>query len=376
MDVGLDGPALDRLIKAAEASESDSLLLVKDGRIVVERSFGRRHGPIDTWSVTKSVASLAVLALIADGKIASLDVPLSTFFPEFARGDKAAVTLRHVLTHASGIAHGVKDAKRLNAQKDRLAFVRRLPVKTAPGTRFSYNNEASQLLAGVVKEASGVSFDKYVTKRIFEPIGVDEPGWARDRSGGIQTYYGLRLRARDLARIGLLLLHHGRVGERVVLPEHLVRQAAAPSATNLSYGLLFWRRSNLVQVDDVASRIPEGDLLAPFAGRVFRSEVEYFDIVTKELGVKQPKQLVEMHSTKSRVLRELPGEVGFYAVGGLGQRLAIYPSAGIVAVRQHRRRPGDDSRKSIVSWRSFYTDVEALDPKLARPRIGGPVSKD
>ena len=355
-DVGLDGPGIDRLIGEAIASRSDALVVIKDDKIIVERSFGQPQGPLETRSVTKSVASLAVLALVADGHIASLDVPLSTFFSEFEQGDKAAITLRHVLTHASGLTHAKTDADRLNAQSDRLAYARRLRVETPPGTRFSYSNEASQLLAGVIDRAAGEPFDSYVTRRILAPIGVHGVEWKHDRSGKVQTYYGLRLRARDMARIGLLLLHEGRHEGRRILPAELVRAAAASSATSLSYGLLFWRRSNLTQIEAEPAKL---------ASRIFRTEGEYFQALGSTVGASERNRHITRHRSGDWVLRELTGgDIGFYAVGGLGQRLAIYPRASIVAVRQHRRRA--DSSEARVAWRGFFDAVEALDRTIAR----------
>ena len=91
--------------------------------------------------------------------------------------------------------------------------------------------------------------------------------------------------------------------------------------------------------------------------------------MAEELGPVESHKLIDLHRSGTKLLRERAGgQVGFYAVGGLGQRLAIYPRAGIVAVRQHRQRPGDDQRKSLVAWRDFYDHVEALDPELARPK--------
>ena len=306
-EVSLDGALIDQLVAKAVASDSDTLLLIKNGRIVVERTFDRPRGPIETRSITKSVASLAVLALVADRKIASLDEPLSTFFPEFARGKKAAITLRHVLTHCSGLAHGRRTANRLNQQTDRLAYVRALPVDKAPGSRFSYSNEAAQLLSGVIEHAAGMPLDEYVNQRLFKPIGVRQAHWARDHAGGVQAYYGLRLSARELARIGLLLLNGGRFGEREILPRRLVRAAVAPSASNLSYGLLFWRRSNLLQIENVGTQVPHLSALEGLAGRIFRTEADYFAAMAKLLGSRRYASSAVPHSAASSKLLSICG---------------------------------------------------------------------
>lgn len=360
-DAGFDGRAVDALIAAAIASESDSLLVIHDGRVIVERTFGRPRVPLETRSFTKSIACLAVLALIADGRIASVDVPLSTYFSEFASGQKALVTLRHVLTHSTGLSHGLTDADALTAQADRLSYARGLPVTTPPGTRFSYSNEATQLLSGIIAQASGKNAEEYVRERIFTPLGITHYEWKRDRSGGVQTYYGLQLTARDMAKVGLLLLDEGTFQGREIIPRELVRQAVAPSAVSLSYGWLFWRRSDLVQTPDRAAD------LAPFDGKVFRAEEEYFTEIASLVGAKGRDRVASLHRSGTAVLVERPGsDHGFYGVGGFGQRLAVYPRARIVAVRQHRRGPNDKKKEAKVTWRAFFTAVEAISPALAR----------
>ena len=202
-EVLVDGSALDRLSAAAQRAQSDSLIVIKDHRLVLNRRFGSAPGPIETRSATKGIAALAVLALIADGKIRSLEEPLATFFPEFGSGAKRDITLRQVMSHSSGLRHATTDADALNAQSDRLAYARALPVSTPPGTAFSYSNEATQLLTGVIATAAGEATESYVKRRLFEPLGIVNFNWKRDRAGTVQTYYGLELEAEDLARIGL-----------------------------------------------------------------------------------------------------------------------------------------------------------------------------
>lgn len=319
VELGVDGAAVDALIRGARASDSDALLVVKDGRVLVERTFGRPKGLIETRSMTKSLAALAVVALVADGAIRSLDAPLSTWFPEFATGDKASITLRHVLTHTSGLAHG-SDADALGAALDRAAYARSRAVVSTPGSRFSYSNEATQLLAPIIAHASGVPADVFVRERLFEPLGITDHAWARDRSGAPQTYYGARLHARDLTTIGLLLLDGGAWRGQQLLPPDRVAAISRPSAANPHYGLLFWLRHQ-------GSRTAMGHLEPP----------------------KGP-------------------QIGYFAVGGLGQRLAIYPASRLVAVRQHRRRGRDPGYEKRVTWNAFFDHLEPLlEPPAERP---------
>jgi len=196
------------LVDAAQTSQSDALLVWERGLLLTERYFGQARGPIALMSITKSIVSLAIGLLIVEGKIPSVDVSLSDFHAEWRDSPYAGITLRHVLTHSSGLQHN-ESAAELEAQADRTFYALHRPLLLPPGSSVSYNNEAVQLLSPVVEMASGYSLDQYVARRIFDPLGIDEWSWKRDKAGTPLAYSGLSLGARDLLRIGRWLLQPG-----------------------------------------------------------------------------------------------------------------------------------------------------------------------
>ena len=200
-DAKFGGDALDLLIQEALKRDTDALLILRDGKVVCERYFGRKPDPCYLMSVTKFFSAIAIAMLHDEGKIPSLDAPLSTWFPEWAEGDKAKVTLRHVLTHTSGIEHG-DTAEALNQQPDRLAYVLKARLAKPPGEQWSYNNDAIMLLSGIIAQAAGKQADDYLKEKLFEPLGIKEWDWRRDGAGNAVTYADLRMTARDLARVG------------------------------------------------------------------------------------------------------------------------------------------------------------------------------
>lgn len=348
-DVDLDGPALDALLRRAAETGSDALVVVRGGRVVVETA---PRGPIETRSLTKSVAALAVIALVADGAIPSLDEPLSRWLPAL-RGEPGP-TLRHLLTHSTGLAPGA-DIAALNAAEDRVAYAAALPRVGAPGARFRYSNEGAQLLSAVVAAAAGRPIDEYLRARVLRPIGVTSDAWTRDRAGNVMTYYGLALDARDLARVGLLLAGGGRFEGRSILPEHLVRELHAPSAVHPGFGLLFWLRVPL----GLAPSAPAA--LAPLRGRTFADEEAFLREASPLLAAAERAALRQDLLRAGGPLAAAGAVRGFDAQGALGQYLAVYPADRLVVVRQHRNRrdPSSDAR---VTWRAFFDDVEALLP--------------
>jgi CubicO group peptidase (beta-lactamase class C family) len=298
-EVGLDAARVQALIDEAAKSGSSSLLLVKDGRVVVERYFGQPHGAIETMSVTKSIVSLAIGLLVADHRIDSVDQPLSTWLPEWAEGPKSRVTLRHVLTQTTGLDHQ-QAAGRLAREHDQVAYARALPLALEPGAKFSYNNEATELLSAVVAAAAGEPLDSFVRRRLLGPLGVTDAPWEKDDAGAPMAYTGLALGARDLANLGRMLANDGRWNDRAVVPAAWIREATTPSAANDAYGLLWWLRRG------------EGD---------------------------RP--------------------LGFYADGWLGQVLAVYPAWRLVAVRQHRAIEFTEEENEAYGFRRFLSLTEA-----------------
>ncbi len=373
--LGFDGSALDLLLEAASETQSDSLLILKDGKVVVERYFGKPRTPIETMSMTKSIVSIVIGILLGEGKIASVDAPLSTWLPDWKKGAKAKVTLRHVLTHTSGLEHR-QGAAVLNQQADRSAFVRKSAVTEEPGARFSYNNEATQLLADVVLAAAGVPLDVYAKEKLFTPLGITELSWDKDQAGNVQTFYGLDLTARDLARLGRLLLARGRHGERQLVPEGWVTESTS-AAPNVPYhGLLWWIRQSkghvALSTERLDALLAEGftaaDALRPLIGRQFSSIAGAWLEIGSRLDTDARAALAAVLTEQNAPLVQQPGPtIGFAADGWLGQQLIVLPARNVVAVRQHRA-PADGSADDAYNKKhGFFQLVHLLDRAIPSP---------
>lgn len=378
--------AIDRLIDAAEATHSDSLLVIKDKKVIVERYFGQKREPIgdgephriETMSVTKSFASLAIGFLLADKKIPSLDAPLSRWFPDFAKDPKKAkITLRHVLTHTTGIDHK-PTATVMNHAEDRLAYVRALPVVDEPGTRFSYNNEATQLLSEVIAKSAGKPIDVYLDEKLFKPLGIRDWSWEKDKKGNVETYAGLALGARDLAKIGEMLLARGRYEDREILPESWVATSTGPSRPDMSWiGLLWWVENEgpyFVQSEkSLKSYAPSLDpaiatKLAPLHARKLETRAAYWIEAGALLSASERAAfLANLRDDRSPFAIEPAKPVGFRADGWLGQYLVVFPDQGVVAVRQHRMPSNvTDEENEKNGFHSFARLVRAVGSAPAR----------
>lgn len=185
---------LDALImKAVTLGQPGLAVLVKkDGQILVEKGYGVRkingvaHITPDTdfrlASVTKQFTAMAVMLLVRDGKL-RYDAALTEIFPEFpAYGN--AITVRHLLTHTSGLPdyEDLMDrveksgGKRWSAERqihdeEVLALLEKeTRGKFAPGTSWAYSNSGYVVLGLIVAKVSGVSYPEFLEQRIFAPL--------------------------------------------------------------------------------------------------------------------------------------------------------------------------------------------------------------
>ena len=178
---------IDTLMQAYEGDvPGASVLVLRDGKAVVRRAWGladleartpaRPSTNYRLASVSKQFTAAAILLLVQDGKI-GLDDPVRRWLPALPHAT-AAVTLRHLLTHTSGVVDyedllgedwqgQILDAGvlRLLERADRTYF--------APGSAYRYSNSAYALLSLVVERASGMPYADFLRARIFAPLGMD-----------------------------------------------------------------------------------------------------------------------------------------------------------------------------------------------------------
>ncbi|WP_432041839.1 serine hydrolase domain-containing protein [Streptomyces cadmiisoli] len=146
----------------------------------------------DLWdlaSVTKPIVGLAVMALVDRGVI-TLDHTVGTHLPTYRRGDKEDLTIRHLLTHTSGIPGQVPLYRDHPTRTALLDAVRLLPVTTRPGTRVEYSSQGFIVLGLIAEAASGQPLDSLVNRLVCEPLGMKHtffrPG-ARWRARAVAT---------------------------------------------------------------------------------------------------------------------------------------------------------------------------------------------
>ncbi len=247
-------------IRSGLHGDIHSLLVVRNGALVWEEYFGgSNQEELHTLqSVTKSFTSAAIGIAIAREDIAGVETPILDFFPDYPEPDnlddrKRAIRLKHLLTMRSGTDyHENGDDSphlRLNATKtgwDRFYLDR--PMVRDPGSTFQYDSGGVILLSAILQRRTGLHADNYLEEHLFGKLGITEAQWFRNDEMHPHTGGGLFLRARDVAKFGLLYLRQGRWQDEQVVPRGWVEESfreqvdlrymGRPFITG--YGYLWW----------------------------------------------------------------------------------------------------------------------------------------
>ncbi len=217
---------------ANEFGNIDSMLVIRNGRIVYEKHYKRDYSDLNDelgqepglynyhdpdWhpyyqrgelhtmqSVTKSVTSALIGIAIGRGEIAGLDVPVLDFLDDYEIADldewKRSMTLRDLLTMKAGIAWDedtlpytdpANSCAGMESSDDWIQFVIDQPMSCQPGTVFNYNSGASLLLSQIIRKSTGKHVDEYAEEHLFGPLGITNYAWKKTPTGHPDTEGGL-----------------------------------------------------------------------------------------------------------------------------------------------------------------------------------------
>ena len=290
-DVGFDPDALADLVALIDSNVSypniHAVLIEHKGRLVFEHYWPGEdgelgyveHGPNtlhDIRSISKSVTSL-LLGIALDKSAANVvHRPIDSYFPE--RGESFRklnkITLHHILTMTAGLAWNEtiapyddnNDYIQLLTSDDPLGYVLAKEVRETPGTRWNYNSGLTDLTAGIIESLTGKSLLDYAHSMFFDSLNITEFEWWRPPAWPTNSFpsaaAGLRLRARDLAKFGSLVLNNGKWQGRQIVPEAWVSTSTARHVNTVNeqngYGY-FWFHGELISGQTVITASGWGD---------------------------------------------------------------------------------------------------------------------
>lgn len=235
------------------------LLILKNGRICLEHyEFG--NDLRTRWismSMAKSISTTLVGAAIHDGFIGSVEEPLTQYLPELAGGGYDGVSIRHLLQMTSGVQW---DDTHTDAASERrcmlelqiaqrpgeiLRYVAAQPRVAASGTVWNYSTGETHVVGALVRAATGRWLADYLSAKIWSPFGMEaDATWWLEAPQGLEVAgSGISATLRDYGRFGQFVLADGVAGDRRVLPEGWLREAAGPrqvGGRQVDYGYMWW----------------------------------------------------------------------------------------------------------------------------------------
>ena len=262
---------------AAKAAPGAVVLVGRGDQTVYEKAYGSRATVpstepmtldtiFDVASLTKVVATTtAVMKLVEQGRVRLNDL-VASFVPGFGRYGKGGITVRHLLTHVSGLRPDV-DLHRWTGYDEAIALAVDEVPTAAPGEQFVYSDINFFLLGDIVARVTGQSLDAYLRRAVFEPLGMRDTGFlpatallpriaptercaeqdawpckrpeaaplrgvvhdpTARRMGGIAGHAGLFSTARDLQRFARMLINGGELGGVRVLSSATIARMIAP----------------------------------------------------------------------------------------------------------------------------------------------------
>ncbi len=232
-----------------------ALVVLKDGALVHE-SYYLGTGAEDlriSWSVAKSFLSALFGIVLAEGKIASLDDPVTKYAPSLVGSAYDGASIHDVLTMSSGVGFNEdyldfwSDINRmgrvlaLGGSMD--GFAADMKDRAAePGARMHYVSIDTHVLGMVIRGATGEDIPDLLERHILAPMGMEAaPYYLTDGEGVSFVLGGLNVTTRDYARFGQMFLQGGAWQGRQIVPRDWVEQSTVPQAKDGSgYGYQWW----------------------------------------------------------------------------------------------------------------------------------------
>jgi CubicO group peptidase (beta-lactamase class C family) len=185
------------LTAAAEVQKfSGSVLVAKDGVPILNKGYGMANYELSVpntpetkfqiGSITKQFTAAAIMKLVDKGLL-SVDDPISNYLPDYPKETGDSVTIHHLLTHTAGIPDYTDDMSLMEKRaceistEEVLGSFRDKPLDFRPGESFKYSNSGYYLLGLIVEEVSGQSYDAFLEKSFFGPLGMTNTGYDFNR---------------------------------------------------------------------------------------------------------------------------------------------------------------------------------------------------
>ena len=242
----------DKLNELNDKRKTKSFLVIKNDSILFEKYYdGHKQTDIsNSFSVAKSIVTSMLGKAIMEGKIKSLDQPVSDFFKEYKNGLASELTVGDLASMSSGMKWNEKYYSVINITSesyftdDLRSVILGQEIENKPGKGFRYSSGDTQLLAMIIEKATGTSLSNYLSQKFWDPMGAENLAlWQIDskESGMEKAYCCIAATARDFARFGKLYIDKGKWGDTQILDSSFVELSLNPVFDDSPfYGYGWW----------------------------------------------------------------------------------------------------------------------------------------
>ncbi|MCD9854453.1 beta-lactamase family protein [Epilithonimonas sp. JDS] len=282
----------ERLTKDLKKTRASSLLVIQDGKIVLEQYWKDHNASslINSFSMAKGILSILVGCAIADGYLDSEDALISSFFPQYNESHYGKhLTLKHLMTMQAGLDweeeyhHPFAPNSEQYFVDDLAAQALGVEVKEMPGEKYEYQSVAAQLIGLVLIKATGKNLADYLSEKIWKPLKMESSAkWSTDEKSMEKAFCCIHATTRDFARIGQLILQNGNWEGKQLIDQEFCKRMLTPTKQNTAFCYTIWADDD----DDVNYRffygflgqfiiiIPEENLVIVKTGMYNRLKVD------------------------------------------------------------------------------------------------------
>ncbi|WP_432800017.1 serine hydrolase domain-containing protein [Poriferisphaera sp. WC338] len=261
----------------------DSILIAKDGKLILEEYFADAHidRPHYQMSITKSIMSHAIGKAIELGKISSEDASILKYLPEVDVRNIAVgadqITIRDLLTMSSGIRYKPKDRKSRINKNNHAELYLSLTTPIPNSKTYKYDGANLDILSHILYNTTGMKLSEFCDTYLFGPMGIKQYSFGKSVCGLEKAAAGMKLRSRDMLKIGLMTAHQGQWNDKQILNSEWIKKATAIHTNHdqpHQYGYFWW--SNTINVKGKTFRVRS----ARGAGGQFIFMIPEIDLIT------------------------------------------------------------------------------------------------
>ena len=238
---------IDNIIDDSIKYYCSNVIIYKNNKKILDIENTKDKKLIESSSCTKSFCAMAIMFLIQDKKIKSVNDKISDYILQWRYGEKKDITIKHILTHTSGLDKywDFNTFMFPDGQFELLGKKNKPNVKDISlvidknrenDKEWFYNNTASQIIPTLIHIITGIQIDKYLEQKLFKPLNIKYK-WNKDDNGNPYGPNGLSISANDLCKIGLLILNKGKFKNKQILHNKLITEMLKPHISQQQHHL-------------------------------------------------------------------------------------------------------------------------------------------